>query len=112
MDHFFSIPELVELMCEGLGHPRVHRKDLAALARTATVFRRPALDLLWQHQDSANLINIILCILPADLWESEDLVKASINLYGVLLVHQWMIRAQCHSGLQVAPLPLRISIAR
>ncbi|KAJ7253162.1 hypothetical protein C8J57DRAFT_1719948 [Mycena rebaudengoi] len=80
MDHFFSIPELVELMCEGLGHPRVHRKDLAALARTATVFRRPALDLLWQHQDSANLINIILCILPADLWESEDLVKASINL--------------------------------
>ncbi|KAJ7291626.1 hypothetical protein C8J57DRAFT_1588040 [Mycena rebaudengoi] len=73
MHHFFSIPELVELVCKELNYSRVHRKDLAALARTATVFHHPALDVLWRQQDG--LMNVILCM-PADLWESEELVKS------------------------------------
>ncbi|KAJ7291721.1 hypothetical protein C8J57DRAFT_1705207 [Mycena rebaudengoi] len=71
MEHFF-IPELVELICEELGHPHVYRKDLAALARTATVFHDAALDVLWRHQGSP--VHVILCM-PTDLWESERLAK-------------------------------------
>ncbi|KAJ7936738.1 hypothetical protein B0H13DRAFT_1853161 [Mycena leptocephala] len=71
MEHFF-IPELVELICEELGHPHVYLKDLAALARTATVFHDAALDVLWRHQGSP--VNVILCM-PTDLWESERLAK-------------------------------------
>ncbi|KAJ7291624.1 hypothetical protein C8J57DRAFT_1705157 [Mycena rebaudengoi] len=76
MRRFFSIPELVELVCKELGYLHFHRKDLAALARTATVFHHPALDVLWQQQNSP--INVILCM-PADLWESEELVKRQRN---------------------------------
>ncbi|KAJ7291672.1 hypothetical protein C8J57DRAFT_1458430 [Mycena rebaudengoi] len=71
MHHFFSIPDLVELLCEeeGYPYPRVHCKDLAALARTATVFHHPALDVMWRHQYTP--MNVILCM-PVDLWESEE----------------------------------------
>ncbi|KAJ7291633.1 hypothetical protein C8J57DRAFT_1588071 [Mycena rebaudengoi] len=72
MDHFFSIPELVELICEELGVKSVHGKDLAALARTAAVFHDAALDVLWLHQD-------IFCM-PADLWGSQELAKSRMNL--------------------------------
>ncbi|KAJ7291667.1 hypothetical protein C8J57DRAFT_1458425 [Mycena rebaudengoi] len=85
MHHFFSVPELVELLCEEVGDqdndlseddPATSCQDLAAFACTATVFQRPALDALWLHQES--LINIVLCM-PADLWESEESVKDQSN---------------------------------
>ncbi|KAJ7291684.1 hypothetical protein C8J57DRAFT_1588196, partial [Mycena rebaudengoi] len=65
-----------EFICEELGYPRPHRKDLATLARTATVFHHPAVDVLWRHQNSP--MNVILCM-PADLWESEESAKNQSN---------------------------------
>ncbi|KAJ7291649.1 hypothetical protein C8J57DRAFT_1163716 [Mycena rebaudengoi] len=77
MHHFFSIPDLVELLCEEVGdHDDDLSQDLAALARTATVFHHPALDVMWRYQDG--LMNVILCM-PADLWESEESVKNQNN---------------------------------
>jgi hypothetical protein len=105
MHHFFSIPELVELICEELAHPRPLRKDLATFARTATVFHHPAVDILWRHQNSP--MNVILCM-PADLWESEEsaknqsnYVRSSMKAFDDTLIPR--------SGV---PLPLRISSAR
>ncbi|KAJ7291620.1 hypothetical protein C8J57DRAFT_1588019, partial [Mycena rebaudengoi] len=68
--HFFSTPELVELICKELGYEPVRHKDLAVLARTATIFHTAALDVLWRHQGSP--MNVILCM-PADLWKFEEL---------------------------------------
>ncbi|KAJ7291651.1 hypothetical protein C8J57DRAFT_1458416, partial [Mycena rebaudengoi] len=81
MHRFFSIPELVELLCEEAVQyneyrPRDWHPELAALARTATVFHHPALDVLWRRQYGP--MNVILCM-PADLWESEESVKNQSN---------------------------------
>jgi hypothetical protein len=86
MDHFFSIPELVELICKELGYAPVRHKDLAALARTATVFHAAALDVLWRHQGSP--MNVILCM-PADLWKFEELETGHRNFVRSSTMH-WM----------------------
>ncbi|KAK7027639.1 hypothetical protein R3P38DRAFT_946621 [Favolaschia claudopus] len=44
-----------------------HNGSLAALARTCTRFRDPALDLLWREQNT--LTNLLRCLGPAHLWE-------------------------------------------
>jgi hypothetical protein len=117
MHHFFSVPELVQLLCEEMGDqdddlsqddPATSCQDLAALACTATVFQRPALDALWWHQES--LINIILCM-PADLWESEESVKDQSNFVRSSIN---ALNDTCSMSIRPlrVPLPLRISSAR
>ncbi|KAJ7779755.1 hypothetical protein B0H16DRAFT_725085 [Mycena metata] len=75
MHRALRIPELVELMCSQIGSIVPLTKDslraLAALARTSKTFCDPALDRLWQRQDTIG--NFLRCM-PNDLWEITELV--------------------------------------
>ncbi|KAJ7772246.1 hypothetical protein B0H16DRAFT_166659 [Mycena metata] len=71
-----GILELVEMVCYNLG-PHCHRAygTLAALALTCRSLRDPALDALWNRQES--LIPILLCM-PADVFNVRpDLYSAT-----------------------------------
>ncbi|KAJ6512537.1 hypothetical protein C8R45DRAFT_960672 [Mycena sanguinolenta] len=63
-----QIPELVQLICAEVKYPIVldELPSLYSLAQVCRIFRGPALDFLWAHQDT--LLNILLCM-PTDLWE-------------------------------------------
>lgn len=75
MHRCLQLPELVGLVCSHLQSPyhmeitlearQPRRGDLAALARTSTVFSSHALRLLWK---SVTLINLLRC-LPSDSFE-------------------------------------------
>jgi hypothetical protein len=62
-----QIPEIVGLVVSGLDPS--DRADLAALARTSTIFHEPCLDALWRDQDT--LMNLIRCT-PDNLWETTN----------------------------------------
>ncbi|KAL1747184.1 hypothetical protein HDZ31DRAFT_80654 [Schizophyllum fasciatum] len=77
MHGLFYIPELICLICEALRLDSLsHRNDshdarkaLATLARTARLFREPALSSLWYAQDTlANLVRV----LPSYLWLEHE----------------------------------------
>ncbi|KAL1758989.1 hypothetical protein FB107DRAFT_288079 [Schizophyllum commune] len=76
MHELFYIPELIGLICEALrldsfshrNDPHAARKALATLARTAKVFREPALSSLWYTQHT--LVNLVK-VLPHFLWREQ-----------------------------------------
>ncbi|KAF7368521.1 hypothetical protein MVEN_00175300 [Mycena venus] len=85
MHRTLTIPDIVQLIfaefrTTGSIPDDIHPPDLAALAslaRTCTMFRDPALDLLWKYQDTTQ--NLIGCF-PADLiseTQHEQLIVAN-----------------------------------
>ncbi|KAF8146049.1 hypothetical protein K438DRAFT_529611 [Mycena galopus ATCC 62051] len=60
------------------------RKIFAALARTCKSFRDPALDLLWQKQET--LVNVFKC-LPSHLWQIQD--NGYFRLKGDIFQKDW-----------------------
>ncbi|KAJ6592616.1 hypothetical protein B0H19DRAFT_1088166 [Mycena capillaripes] len=73
MHRALRISELVELICSQIPNANTvsepaRREDLAALARTATIFHNPALDRLWSYQTT--LAPILQCM-PVDLWDEQ-----------------------------------------
>ncbi|KAJ7186657.1 hypothetical protein C8R46DRAFT_1341997 [Mycena filopes] len=64
---------------------RPELRDLAALARTSTVFSNVALDLLWR---SAVLLNVLRC-LPADMWTIDEDSSNKMEFWRPLLKTDW-----------------------
>ncbi|KAJ6453345.1 hypothetical protein C8R45DRAFT_1083092 [Mycena sanguinolenta] len=63
----WDISELVDLICESSS-----KASLAALAQTSSLFREPALDVLWREMDSP--IPLLKCF-PPDSWDISTLDK-------------------------------------
>ncbi|KAF8994486.1 hypothetical protein BDQ17DRAFT_1095408 [Cyathus striatus] len=59
------LPEILSLICESLAS---HKSTLTSLARTCTVFKRPALEVLWF--DLEGFYPLVKC-LPSSLWTEE-----------------------------------------
>ncbi|KAJ7681997.1 hypothetical protein DFH06DRAFT_1314240 [Mycena polygramma] len=79
MHRSLRISEVVAMICSQLNPlPRAEGADLAALARTCTLFHDPALDVLWRHQNT--LMNLIDCM-PAGLWE----IMNDPGVFGILV---------------------------
>ncbi|KAJ7314750.1 hypothetical protein DFH08DRAFT_821073 [Mycena albidolilacea] len=70
-----DIPEIVIMVVSTLD-AQFGAKELAALARTSTIFHESALDVLWRYPDT--IINLIRCI-PADLWETSTFAREIVS---------------------------------
>ena len=85
MHRTLRIPEIVDSVFSHLDPtPGKEGRELAALARTCTMFHDIALDALWWHQES--IINLIRCM-PTELWE---IVIVGVNLTGFGLRPTWV----------------------
>ncbi|RDB21614.1 hypothetical protein Hypma_011192 [Hypsizygus marmoreus] len=62
------INEIISLICDNLKAPDVDTVSLGRLARTCRVFTEPALDALWEMQES---LGPLTQVMPPDLWISE-----------------------------------------
>jgi hypothetical protein len=71
-----GIPEIIGIVVSGLD-AKLDGQELAALARTSTIFHEWALDELWKHQHTIE--NLMQCM-PADLWNTTDGVIGLIGL--------------------------------
>ncbi|KAJ7685766.1 hypothetical protein DFH06DRAFT_1159316 [Mycena polygramma] len=87
MHRAWQIGEVMEMICAQVAldgpirwwsgrpvqaYPR-RRRDLSCLARTSTIFLNPALDVLWEYQDT--LLHL-LRTMPNDLW---DITETRLN---------------------------------
>ncbi|OCH87301.1 hypothetical protein OBBRIDRAFT_168403 [Obba rivulosa] len=70
------------LQCLGDEDDAIARATLAAVARTCRDFSEPALNILWERQDT--IVNLIRCI-PSDAWRMERQVKASTDRSKLLI---------------------------
>ncbi|KAJ7635322.1 hypothetical protein FB45DRAFT_1057183 [Roridomyces roridus] len=73
MDRKINMPEILDIIFRLVCNPRksgdAGTESLAALARTCTTFRNPALNILWCHQSS---VQSALTLFPQDLWVSNQ----------------------------------------
>ncbi|KAJ7020164.1 hypothetical protein C8F04DRAFT_134610 [Mycena alexandri] len=83
MHRALGIAEVVQMVCMELGPPKdkiysevvmptYARTSLNALARTSTIFRDPALDVLWFN---ITVPRLLIYSMPPDLWEKVDDVE-------------------------------------
>ncbi|KAJ7694431.1 hypothetical protein B0H17DRAFT_1057604 [Mycena rosella] len=96
MHRALEIHEIAEMICEQIGLPlgapgRFALRDLVVLARTATIFLNPALNIIWRTQHT--ILNVLRCM-PEDLWditESDDDFDGitSIRLLRVIGSNDW-----------------------
>ncbi|KAJ7729739.1 hypothetical protein B0H16DRAFT_1586162 [Mycena metata] len=80
MHRALGIPEVVQMICMELGPPKdkiyceglmptYEATSLIALARTSTIFRDPALDVLWFN---VTVHRLLIYSVPPDLWEKIE----------------------------------------
>ncbi|KAJ6453392.1 hypothetical protein C8R45DRAFT_1083115 [Mycena sanguinolenta] len=85
----WDISELVDLICESSS-----QASLAALAQTSSLFREPALDVLWREMDSP--IPLLKCF-PPDSWEISTLDKQPFSFAFIRVIRpdDWDRLALC-----------------
>jgi hypothetical protein len=76
MHRALQILEVVEEICSHVVPNQPGRHTLASLARTATLFQDPALNILWRWQGT--FAHILRCM-PEDLW-NVPVREGSVNI--------------------------------
>ncbi|KAJ7742327.1 hypothetical protein B0H16DRAFT_1025062 [Mycena metata] len=81
MHRALTVPQVLHLICLEIGSSRGSElgknasRDLAVLARTCTLISKPALDVLWQFQDT--IIPLLDCM-PPTIWQKDRSLRRPI----------------------------------
>ncbi|KAJ7658620.1 hypothetical protein DFH06DRAFT_1327196 [Mycena polygramma] len=99
MHDCLRIAQVVDMTCSQLAvsSDRRDQRALAALARTCTTFKDPALDYLWK---SATLAQLLTSCMPSDLWTVDSTVVAAQDIGEPTTPALRLLRPICDSDWQ------------